>query len=214
MRLFLALTTALALLLSPGGAAAAGVAERVDPGAGAAVYQMAQADWLDLKAKTFYFAMGIRSVEAPSGVSTLGFVGRGKCEVTRTRRFTMVSCFGRGYGGDVGLDGFQMDPALASAHLEITTQGFDHVVDWTGEDAPMSGAQAAGGGVGADASAGIARFAPADARLFGKKLRGTGRNGFGLLVEGAAAYVSAQGRTVWFGRDGRPRVLVTYRIAR
>lgn len=208
MRLFVALTAALSLLL-PASASA-----RVDPGGGAHVYQLAEADWLDLKAKTFYFAMGIRGADAPSGPATRGFVGRGECQVHRTKHFTVVSCSGRGYGGDTGLDGFQIDPALGSAHLELTARGFDHVVDWTGEELPMSGAQASGGGFGVEVSGGAARWAPANADLFGEKLRGRGHYHFGILVEGAGAYVSGEGRTIWFGRDGLPRVRATYRIPR
>ena len=213
MRLFIALATALCLLL-PAAATASPVAGQA-PGGGAGVYQIAEADWLDLKAKTFYFAMGVRGADAPAGVANQAYVGRGDCEVHRSKDFTMISCSGRGYGGDAGVDGFQMDPALSSAHLELSAKGYDHVVDWTGEDIPMSGAQAAGGGgIGADVSAGAARWAPANATLFGKKLRGGGAFGFGVLVETAAAYVYAEGRSVWFGRDGLPRIRVTYRIPR
>ena len=213
MRLLIALVTAFCLLV-PTGATAGTVAGQA-PGAGAAVYQMAEADWLDLKTRTFYFAMGVRGADAPSGVANHVYVGRGDCEVHRTEDFTVISCSGRGFGGDAGVDGFQMDPALTSAHLELSAKGYDHVVDWTGEDIPTSGAQAAGGGgVGADASAGVARWAPAEATLFGKKLRGGGDFGFSVLVEMAGAYAFAEGRSIWFGRDGLPRMSVTYRIPR
>ena len=209
MRLIVVLATALSLLFP------STVVARQDPGGGAAVYQLAEADWLDLKNRTFYFAMGIRGADAPAGVANQGYVGRGKCQVHRSKNFTVISCSGRGYGGDAGVDGFQMDPALASAHLELSAKGYDHVVDWTGEELPMSGAQASGGGgLGAEAGGGVARFAPADAVLFDKKLRGGGDWGFGILVEGAGAYVYAAGRSITFGDDGVPRLKVTYRIPR
>lgn len=208
MRLIAALTAAVVFLV-PSGAMA-----RVDPGGDAHAYQVAEADWLDLRAKTFYFAMGLRIVDAPDGPVTLGFVGRGKCDVSRTKHFTTIMCIGRGYGGDVGVDGFQTDAALGSAHLEMRASGFDHVVDWTGEDEPMSGAQASGAGLAAEVSGGAARWAPAEARLFGKKLRGKGPFTFGIIAEGAGAYVSAEDRSVRFGRDGVPTVRATYRIPR
>ncbi|MFP5353346.1 MAG: hypothetical protein ACLGIB_12390 [Actinomycetota bacterium] len=216
MRLWIALATALCLLLPTGATA------RPAPGAGGGLYQMAEADWLDLKARTFYFAIGVRGADAPGGVRNQVFVGRGNCEVHRSRELTMVACSGRGYGGDAGVDGFQMDPALSSAHLELSAKGYEHVVDWTGEDIPMSGAQAAGGGgLGADASAGAARWAPAEGTLFGKRLRSGGDFAFGALVEAAGAYVFAdgaavfaEGRSVRFGRDGVVRMNVTYRIPR
>jgi len=212
MRLFIAAAAATCLLAPTG--AVASVPVGGPPGGGAGVYQMAEADWLDLKARTFYFAMGLRGADAPAGVANEVFVGRGDCDVHRTKDFTMISCSGRGYGGDAGVDGFQMDPALTSAHLELSAKGYDHVVDWTGEDVPMSGGQAAGGGVGVEVSAGAARWAPAEATLFGKKLRGGGGFGFSVLAETLGAYAFADGRSVWFGRHDLPRMSVTYRIPR
>lgn len=209
MRVLIALTTALFLLVPTGATA------RQVPGGGAGVFQIAEADWLDLKTRTFYFAMGVRGADAPSGIANEVFVGRGDCQVHRSREFTVISCSGRGFGGDAGVDGFQMDPALTSAHVELTAKGYDHVVDWTGEGIPMSGAQAAGGGgLGADVAAGAARWAPAEGTLFGQKLRSGGRFGFSVLVETANAYAFADGRSLWFGRDGLPRLNVTYRIPR
>lgn len=70
------------------------------------------------------------------------------------------------------------------------------------------------GGFGVEASAGAARWAPADGNLFGEELRGQGHNHFGFLMEGAGAYASGAGRALWFGPDVLPRLRVTDRIPR
>lgn len=189
------------------------VASHAAPGAFAGAEQLAEADWLDMKAKRFYFAMGTRSV-GPDGLVTMGFVGRGKCEVQKEKGFTLVSCFGRGHGKELDAEQFQFDPALGSASMSLDGGGFSHSVQWTGEDAPVAGTQANGSSFGVQAGAGAARWAPASGELFGQKLQAGGRDAFGVLAEAGYAVVYNDGRQVQILDDGSIRMRVQYKIPR
>jgi hypothetical protein len=183
------------------------------PGAFAGAEQLALADWLDLKAKRFYFAMGIHYV-GPEGAMTMGVVGRGICEVQKSKDFTIVSCFGRGQGRELSAEEFQFDPALGSASMTLDSGGYSHSVEWTGEDAPVAGTQTAGSSFGVQAGAGAARSAPASADLYGQKLKAGGRANFGVLSEAGYAVVYNEGRRVQVLDDGSVRMRVQYRIPR
>ena len=189
------------------------VTSQAAPGAMAGVEQLAEADWLDMKARRFYFAMGIRSL-GPDGLVTTGVVGRGNCEVQKDKHSTIVSCFGRGYGKELDAEQFQIDPTLGSASMAFDSGGYSHSVEWTGEDAPVAGTQAAGSSFGAQAGAGAARWAPASGRLFGAKLEAGGRDAFGILSEAGYAVVYTEGRRVTVLDDGSYRMSVEYKIPR
>ena len=189
------------------------VTSHAGPGASAGVEQLAEADWLDLRAKRFYFAMGTRSV-GPDGLVTMGVVGRGTCNVHKEKNFTLVSCMGRGRGKELDAEEFQMDPALGSASMQFDSGGFSHSVQWTGEDAPVAGTQANGSSFGVQAGAGAARWAPASGELFGQKLQAGGRDAFGILSEAGYAVVYNEGRQVRILDDGSIRMRVAYKIPR
>lgn len=189
------------------------VTSHADPGVFAGAEQLAEADWLDLKARRFYFAMGIRNV-GPDGLTTMGFVGRGTCEVEKTRNFTVVSCFGHGRGRELAPDQFQIDPTLGSASMAFDSGGYSHSVEWTGEDAPVAGTQTAGSSFGVQAAAGAARWAPASGVLYGQKLKAGGRFNFGVLSEAGYAVVYNEGRSVRLLDDGSIAMRVRYKIPR
>ena len=189
------------------------VTTQAAPGAFAGAEQLAEADWLDIKAKRFYFAMGSRSA-GPDGLVTMGIVGRGTCEVHKDKNFTIVSCVGRGFGKELDADQFQIDPALGSASMSFDAGGFTHSVGWTGEDAPVAGTQTAGSSFGVQAGAGAARWAPASGELFGAKVKAGGRMAFGILSQSGYAVVYNEGRSVELLDDGSYRMRVEYRIPR
>ena len=189
------------------------ITSHADPGAFAAVEQLAEADWLDLKAKRFYFAMGTRSA-GPDGVMTIGYVGRGNCDVHRSKNFTVVSCVGRGVGKELTMDQFHIDPALGSATMSFDGGGYTHSVEWTGEDVPVAGTQTSSSSYGVQAGGGAARWAPASGELYGQKMKAGGRHSFGVLSEGGYAVVYNEGRSVRVLDDGSIRMRVEYRIPR
>jgi hypothetical protein len=188
------------------------VAAVAEPGAFAGVDQMAEADWLDLEAKRFYFALGTRSL-TPDGLLTVGYVGRGRCEVQKTKSFTMVSCFGRGEGRELSMEEFQIDPALSSAEMTFESDGYKHHVTWTGEEVPVAGTQGSASSFGLQAGAGVARFAPASGTLYGQKVKAS-RDSFGVLSESGFAVAYNDGRRVTMLDDGSVRVSVSYKIPR
>lgn len=183
------------------------------PGAFAGAEQLAQADWLDIKAKRFYFAMGIRSV-GPDGLVTMGFVGRGNCQVHKGKGFTIISCVGRGSGKELDAEQFQIDPALGSASMSFEHGGFSHSVEWVGEDVPVAGSQVSGSSFGVQAGAGVARWAPASGRLFGEDMKAGGRFSFGVLSEAGYAVIHNEGRSVKMLDDGSIRMRVEYKLPR
>lgn len=188
-------------------------AVQADPGAFVGADQFAEALWLDVAAKRFYFAMGTRTL-GPDGLQTVGYVGRGRCQVYHGKNFTMISCSGSARGQKLDPGQFQFDPALGSASMAFEQDGHSHSVEWTGEDVPVAGTQAGAGGFGAEAGAGAARYAPAAGELFGTKMRTGGRNSFGVLAEGGYAVVFNEGRRVRMLDDGSIRVSIDYRIPR
>lgn len=189
------------------------ITAHAEPGVFAGAEQLAEADWLDLKARRFYFALGTRTA-GPEGLVTMGFVGRGSCDVRKEKDFTLVSCVGRGQGKELDAEQFQIDPALGSASMSFDSGGFSHSVEWTGEDAPVAGTQANGSSFGVQAGAGAARWAPASGDLFGQKLQAGGRHGFGVLSEAGYAVVYNEGRRLRLLDDGSMRMRVEYKIPR
>jgi hypothetical protein len=182
------------------------------PGVMAGAGQIAEADWMDLKARTFYFATGWRMVDPDLGLVTLGFVGRGTCQVMHDGNFTIVSCAGTGRGHEIATEDFQFDPAMAGASLVLKQGGTTHTVDWTGEGTPSYGVSAGGAGTGVSAGGGTARWAPASGHLFGHHLDFS-RDDFGVLVQDAGFGAFADGRTATY-ENGVLTLEVTYRIPR
>lgn len=157
------------------------------PGVGAGVEQGAMAAWIEMHGSTgtFVAADGLSFVD-DQGLHTLGGVAKGKCERIRTKGWIITTCFAKGQMKEVGVQGFQMDPALQSASLEVKTGGRKHTVDWTGEE-PMFGQGAGASTFGA----GVVVFGDASATakgtVYGKKM---GKKCWMcFLYEGAGAMV-------------------------
>lgn len=182
------------------------------PGAYAGVEQMAEADWLNLKTKTFYFASGWRRADPEDGVATIGFVGKGFCDVERNANFTFVFCSGEATGHQIPLEDFNFDPAMTEADLTIKAKGMTHTVTWTGEGVPAYGEGLGGTGGGVEFGAGTARYAPAEADIFGKHLSSGGHD-FGVLSQDGAIGVFAEGRSASY-ENGVLTLSVRYRIPR
>lgn len=182
------------------------------PGASGGVEQFAEADWIVMKgrdAATMYFAIGWRSV-GDYGAVTIGAVGKGRCQVERSKHMTMISCEASGRGKELALDEFEFDPVLRSAEFSYKLKGERQSVRWRGLGRlPYSGGQVAGGDGFVAAGAGMAREARATARIFGKKLQTRGWMSFALLGQGAGAGVFTDyGRNLTVDPDGS----FTYRV--
>lgn len=177
------------------------------PGVSGAAEQFAEADWIVMKgrdAATMYFAIGWRTA-GEYGAVTIGAVGKGSCQVERSKHMTMISCRASGRGKELALDEFEFDPALRSAAFSYKLKGERQSVSWRGlGQVPYSGGQVAGGDGFAAAGAGMAREARATARIFGERLQ-TRRGGmsFAFLGQGAGAGVYTDyGRTLTVDPDG------------
>ncbi len=176
------------------------------PGAGAAVYQMADAAWIVPESKhrgTFYFAGAMRMAPTiPAGVSTFGFVGKGRCFSSGDRNHGFTVCTGSGRGHVIDHMAFEMHPLLESAHLTLDASGFTHEVEWVGQgDIPGASGGASAGGYGVSAGAEIARWATASGTVFGLELR-PGRDVFSFLMQGAMAGASLNTPGYTFHDDG------------
>ena len=112
------------------------------PGARADVFQIAWADWIDMNGRTgtFYGAIGVRGAGSVFGARSEGIVFKGSCIRRRHGDMVSISCRGTGESKTVGPDEFWVDPMLESASLDMTVDGSDHSVDWTGRRGDEHGA--------------------------------------------------------------------------
>lgn len=177
------------------------------PGAGAGIFQMADAAWIvpeDKQRGTFYFAMAMRfAPSAPNGLATMGVVGKGRCFSTGNRNHGMTVCSASGRGHAIDVMDFELDPLLESARLTLESGGFTHVIDWTGQgDLPQAGAGVQGGSSGVYAGADLGRWAVASGQVFGIKLSPR-QDVFSFLVQGAMAGASLNTTGYTFHDDGR-----------
>lgn len=175
------LVAALALtLLAP----ATGTAQSPEAGAGAE--RFAFAVWMRFgKNPGGYVAVGRQHLSPDEpGLATEGGAGRFRC---RERRRHLV-CTARVRMRDVGATGFQMDPLMESAHLEVPGKRRT-VVDWTARDGadplpnPMAVVDSCCRQTGAFGGADLSRPARAEGRVFGRRQRGG--PSFGYLSQGA-----------------------------
>lgn len=131
------------------------------------------------------FAGAYRSATAGGGTVTVAFAVKGSCEVQREQGQKVTTCHGRGIGGRVPDEVFEVDPLLREARLVLTEGGTTHRLSWTADATPPSGYLAseaceAGGGQGA----GSIRHAAARGELFERRLDGAGRD-HALVSRGA-----------------------------
>ena len=202
-------TALLALLLG-----ATALPATAAPGVAAGSEQYADTSWIIMQSPTtadFYFAFAWRSA-GEGGLQTIGAVGKGKCEVQRTKHMHSIMCHGSGVGKRLGLDQFSFDPALRSASMTVNTKGHKHTVRWKGRgDAPSVSSGVVGGDDYAGAGAGVSRDARAKARLFGRNMSTPDRTfTFSFLGQGAGAFVFTdyEERTITVAPDGS----YTYRV--
>lgn len=180
--------------------------------------QTAWADWIRIRGDTgtFYFAIATRGANTFAGPFSVAYVGKGTCEVTRGKRFTMVACGGSARGHDLALDEFQMDPLMRSATLRFGKGRRAQEVVWTaGDGAPQQGAGLGFGAGYVDLGGGAYRWAPAKGRLFGQRLKPGGPWHFGVLEQGGwgGGYVSGDAEAR-LRPDGTLEVSRTIRIPR
>lgn len=110
---------------------------------------------------TLYFGAGM-SMQLGED---LAFAGRGPCRRVERRGRKGWSCRASARGIPVLPTGYYMDPLLQTAHIELSTQGYEHSVDWTGKGEPnISYAGDAG-----DAVVYAFNNASATGRLFGRR---------------------------------------------
>lgn len=125
----------------------------------------------------WFFAGAYRNAVTGGGTVTMGFAVKGSCEVERERGQKVTTCHGRGVGGRLPEDAFEVDVALREASLVLSEKGETHRLDWTADATPPSAYFAGetceqGGGQGA----GSIRHAAARGELFGRRLAGEGRD--------------------------------------
>jgi len=164
------------------------------------------AAWIQMNGNTGTFVAADGLIFADdAGLHVLGGVAKGTCERVRTKGWVITTCMATGQMREVGVEGFQMDPALQSAHLEVKQAGQMHTVDWTGEE-PAFGQGAYVSNYGAAAAVYGESWAKARGTVYGKERR----KGcwFCFLYEGggAAVYTDSQKRMEVRTEDGVLRV--------
>lgn len=122
------------------------------------------------------FAGAYRSATAGGKTVTRGFAVRGSCTVERERGATSTTCHGRGIGGRLPEDAFQVDPALREARLVLHDGDVTHRLDWIADEyAPPNGYFAGEGcDEGTGQGAGSIRHASARGELFDRELTRAG----------------------------------------
>jgi hypothetical protein len=160
------------------------------PGAGASGGQEAFGWWVEMKGDTgrTWMVDAMRLV-TDSGPATLGFIGRGRCTKSRADGWVIVSCSLNGPVRELGLDEFQMDPALRTAAMNVKIGRFRHRMDWTARGAPGLGQSVYGGEFGVFGGATAGTDSSANGSLFGKKV--SKNCVMCYLAEGAGAAVWA-----------------------
>ncbi len=112
------------------------------PGAYALAFEVAWADWIEMNGRTgtFYGAIGIRGADTLFGAESVGVVFKGRCFRYRDHNGVLIMCSANGIAKTVGPHEFWVDPTLDSASLDMTADGFDHSIDWTGRRGDEHGA--------------------------------------------------------------------------
>lgn len=189
------------------------------PGAMVMADQAAEADWLvwegrdDLK---WYFAGAMRGVNS-SGAYTIGYAGKGDCEVSRDKQGTLVMCMAESRGRSLELDEFEFDPAMSSARLSFRHDGFKHSVAWESADSPYGQGGVAGGDGFVGTSASLSRAAVASGSVMGRKFakRSKSTNAFAGLGQGATVMLFTDyKRTVRVDDNGIVHIRATFRVDR
>ena len=183
-------------------------------GAGAAGMQEATAIWMIIDENPrFYFAIGQHYVD-PTGPVTYGAVGSGPCEVSKEKNFTMIFCSGKGRGKEVPFENVSIDPLLESAHLELTTKGYENVVDWTGLGTASWGGAVSGSGSYVGADAGFYRDARAQGNVLGVQLKTNPKWDWHFMVQGAGAAAIGPIEKLTVKPNGTVLLEAAYRISR
>ncbi len=189
------------------------------PGAFVTVDQAAEADWLVWEGRddlSWYFAGAMRGASS-SGVHTVGYAGKGDCDVTRGRHGTVAICMARACGKTLELDEFEFDPTMSSARLSFRHNGFKHSVAWEATDNPYGQGVVAGGDDFVGTSASLSRPAAASGTVMGRKLpkRSKSIMTFAGLGQGALAVVFTEyERTVRIDDNGVVHIRATFRLNR
>lgn len=133
----------------------------------------------------WFFAGAYRSATAGGKTVTTGFAVKGSCEVVRRGGETETRCHGRGIGGKLPDDAFEVDVALREATLVLDDGDVTHRLGWVADASPPSGYFAGEAcDEGAGQGAGSVRHATARGELFDRELGGAGID-HALLSRGA-----------------------------
>lgn len=154
----------------------------------------------------WFFAGAYRDAAAGGRTVTFAFAVKGRCRVVREGAENVTRCHGRGIGGRVPEDAFEVDPALRVARLALTDGDETHRLTWRADATPPSVYLANEScDEGAGQGAGFMRHATAAGNLFEQRL---GRAGIdhavmsrgGMLTEcpgmARVARRAAAGKTV------------------
>jgi hypothetical protein len=170
----------------------------------------AVADWVQPRDGGLYMAVFAgRSADNFSGVGTWAGVAKGKCRMFGGRRSRVLTCHATGRVVEIPTEDFEMDPLLGSALVRVEMLGHRHTATWRGRGdiTPAGGAAVQGGRypvVGG--GAGIFRDAKAGAKLFGRRVGGSGWLSVAQMGQYAAAFafgeIDVAGSKITVQRDG------------
>ena len=161
-------------------------------GAGVTTQKNALANWLrptqEKNHYRWFFAAGATDLRV-GGREEPPFAtfGKGICIRKRKRTFVDITCITRSQTGAEGPSTFEMDAAATEARLRVRRNGPTRKATIVaGEPSDNSLYQAGVScGNGSGAGAGIFRFSEATGRMFGRRLKSSGRYDFSMMMSGA-----------------------------
>ncbi|HEX2296149.1 MAG TPA: hypothetical protein VHN37_12685 [Actinomycetota bacterium] len=147
---------------------------------GAVADEEAVASWMfptdRPKHSKWIFAGAYRTAVTGGKTVTTGFAVKGYCEVVRENGATVTRCHGRGIGGRLDNDDFEVDPALRTADLVLREDGDHHHLFWRADLVSPPSIYIAGEACeeGAGQGAGFMRHASAVGNLFDRRVGPSG----------------------------------------
>lgn len=124
------------------------------------------------------FAGAYRTAVTGGNTVTTGFAVKGYCEVVEVEGTTETRCHGRGVGGRLPNDSFDVDPALRTAELVMEEDGVRHYLFWRADIVSFPSFYVAGEACeqGSGQGAGTMRHASVSGNVFDRRVGPVGRD--------------------------------------